>query len=67
MKDNSAEFAAIYGFEYLEDAGILGKSVHGKGFTLKNAIAIQPTPRTAANGRTYGCDLTAALTTPLPL
>lgn len=42
MKDKAAEFAAKHGFAYIEDTGILAEEVKGKGFILKNAIAIQP-------------------------
>lgn len=42
MKDNIAKFAEKYGFTYTDNIGILAKPVNGKGFTLKNALAIQP-------------------------
>lgn len=42
MKDKAAEFAAKHGFAYIEDTGILAEEVKGKGFILKNTIAIQP-------------------------
>ena len=39
---NSRKFAADNNFPYSDDLSILTRPVQGKGFTLKNAIAIQP-------------------------
>lgn len=42
MSISVEEFARKYGFDYCDDVSVLAAPVEGKGFTLKNAIAIQP-------------------------
>lgn len=42
MSISTKEFAVKNGFPYSEDLSVLTAPVSGRGFTLKNAIAIQP-------------------------